>query len=334
MKILYLLTNNEGLGVARKLAEENNSVHVFIQDSEITKDPSLIFIDSWREHLVDMDLVICGSPGFDRYEEVFKKFGKPYLGASKLGRMLNQGKLEEFLSLCGVPLSMKEPKHARVGFFNGRDWISPTFYAVLDHKLATGDLGPVVGAMGTSLMRSNHSFILNEMTPGFSRMGLRDMVTVLLSADGVTGIACGLAYDILECIIEGMKGRVTDLFFELATGVGKALDFTRDLVVSVKLTVPPFPYLSGHTTRQPIQGLGAENLKHIYLDGVEILDDRYTICTASGCVLKAAARGRDLREAKRRVYRTLENLETESKQYRIDIGEKAQKVFNEIGDVG
>lgn len=330
MKILYLLSNNEGLGVARKLAEENNAVHVFILDSDIDSDPRLIFVDSWRECLTDMDLVIAGSLGFERYEEVFKKFGKPYLGASKLGRMLTQGKLTDFLEICGVPLSTKEPKCARVGFFNGRSWITPVFYAILDQKLAAGDLGPNVGAMGTSLMRSSSSIILNELTAGFSRMGLRDMVTVFQADDGITGIGCGFVYDILECIIEGMKDRVTDLFFELATGTAKNIDFTRDLVVSVKLTVPPFPYLSGQVIRQPIQGLNDENLKHVYLDGVQILDDGYMICSASGCVLKAAARGRDLREARRRVYRTLENLETEAKQYRIDIGQKAQGILNQL----
>lgn len=334
MKILYLLTSSEGLGIARRLAEENNTVFVYIQNYNLEEDSNLQIIDSWREYLVDVDLVIGGSPGFCKYEEVIKKFGKPYLGMSKLGNLLNtKVKLDEFLQICELDKAEETlPTYVLTGFFNGRDWVSPLFGVVIDERLSTGDLGPVVGAMGTTLCVLTHpdyiDLMQQQLKLGFSRMGLRDMVTVFMCEEKVIGIGCGLTYDILECIIEGSKDRITDLLFELACGTVKTLDFTEDVVVCARLVVPPFPYISNIDLTCGIDGINPENLKHIFLDEAYINKDNCLCLISSGSILKVTARGRSIREAQRRVYRTLEGLNIQDKQYRLDIGVKAGKILH------
>lgn len=182
--------------------------------------------------------------------------------------------------------------------------------------------------MGTVLRRDNmHRELFEQLSIGFSRMGLRDMVSVFVNDDGVTAITCGLTYDILECIVEGSKDRLTDLFFGIATGTLKDIDFTYDTVICVKLTVPPFPYMTDQPRSAELDGVTSGNLRHMFVDEACETEDGFLCHISTGCILKATAHGRSLREAQRRVYRTLEHLDVKDKSYRIDVGNKAKAVF-------
>ena len=270
MKILYMVMGSEGLGIARRLVDEGNSVFAYSQNYPLAEEESkLIPVVSWREQLIDVDLVIGGSPGFSKYEEVIRKFGKPYVGMAKLGHMLNtRERLSDFLEICSVSeASDLFPKYILSGFFNGRDWVDPIVKSVIDERLAVGDLGPIVGTMGTVLCRcDNHKKLFDQLTIGFSRMGLRDMVSVFVNDEGVTAITCGLTYDILECIVEGSKDRLTDILWGLATGTLSDIDFTYDTVICVKLTTAPFPYHSEQGWSTILNGVSQDNLRHMFLD--------------------------------------------------------------------
>jgi hypothetical protein len=93
MKILFLMDGCEGLGIAQKLAEEGNSVQVFMSQDLPAGTGLVQKIDSWREYLVDTDLVVCNSLLFSRYEKIFKEYSKPYIGCSYLGKYLLQAKV-------------------------------------------------------------------------------------------------------------------------------------------------------------------------------------------------------------------------------------------------
>ena len=332
MRILFLTENSESLGLAKRLENEGNTVFVFLKDKGRAGRGIVERVDSWRNYLPDVDFVVCGTPGFSQYEDVFKKFGKPFIGGSRLGDLLIKGKKEDFLAHCDVAkCSNFEQKVTLHGFFNGRDWVKPLLVSILDTCLFPGDLGPEVGCMGCTLklVKQWPSFT-EKIGEGLRKLGIKDMISIPFNDKlEVLGVGCGFIYDVMDAICEGIRENVSDLLFKLANGVSEGFAMTSDYVVVTRLTVPPFPYSAeADLPGVEIYGLDENNIKHISFCDVYKEGDKYFACLGKGNTLKAAARGRDLREARRRVYRTLSNIALLNKQYRIDVGDRASEVLS------
>jgi hypothetical protein len=333
LKILYLTSDSDGLGIAKRFLDEGNTVKVFLRNGSSAGDGLVDKVDSWRTELPDTDFVVSGSPEFAVYEDVFRQYGKPYIGGSKLGRLLTKGRRKEFLDHCGVTMcSNFEHKVMIHGFFNGRDWVKPLLISVVDTSLFPSDLGPEVGCMGSTMrvIKKWPDFV-EQIGQGLRKLGVRDLISIPFDFEyQVLGVGCGFVYDIIEGIAEGVKEDLSDFLFRLANGLPESIDITTDYLVTVRLTVPPFPYPLGmEGPKIDIIGLDEHNLKHIFLSDVCFSGEGYKACTTSGNTMKVTARGRDLREAQRRVYRTLGNLTLQNKQYRIDIGDKAESILKD-----
>jgi len=340
MKILCLFNGCDGLGLVNKIQDEGHSVKLFLTDNITAGNGIFNKVDSWRKHLAESQLIVSGSPDFSGYEKVFQEYGKPYLGCSYLGKHLMLKKREEFLAQCGVAMcSNFEHKAMLHGFFNGRDWVRPILFSVIDSHLFPGSLGPEVGCMGCTLRSvAKEPEFLDQIAIGLRKLGLRDFVSIPFNAAGeVFNVVPGLFHDVLVCIAEGLKGSFSDLLFETAIGAAKEMNFTKDYVISVRVGIPPFPYKWQEEVLHTIVGLSEENLRHIYLDDVCKLNGDYQACSFTGETMRVAARGRTVREAQRRAYRTINNLDIPNKQFRVDIGKMAIKLmdgeFKEIIDV-
>jgi hypothetical protein len=202
--------------------------------------------------------------------------------------------------------------------------------SVIDSSLFPGKLGPDVGCMGAMLrvIKKWPDFV-EKIGSGLRKLGVRDLVSIPFNSDmEVLSVGCGFVYDIIEAIAEGIREPMSDFLFRLANGIPESFDMTTDCVVTVRLTIPPFPYPLSAEDKLEIIGLDEHNLKHVFLSDVCFLDDKYFACTTTGNTLKAAARGRDLREAQRRVYRTLGNISIPAKQYRNDVGDCVSEVLS------
>jgi len=184
------------------------------------------------------------------------------------------------------------------GWFNGSDWIKPLFKVWKYKELLTGGLGPRTECMGVVTRPTSET--LDELIP-------------MLRKEGFTGPVNGFDYDFIEAFMEGLREPMTDLIFETVQGIKKEINVSKDWLIAVRLTVPR------SSINTEIKGLTKENLKHLYLVDVRKEDDKY-FCSGE-TVLKATARGRTPEEARKRVYRTLDNLKIQNKQYRLDIGE-------------
>jgi len=139
-----------------------------------------------------------------------------------------------------------------------------------------------------------------------------DKFTEELKRDGFKGFSGGFQDNMMDLLIEGLREPITDLIFETATGTKKEMDLTEDSLICVRVT--------SDVSNTMIYGLNEESLKHIHLYNVskDLAGNYYSW---GGTVLKVCARGRNVKEARRRVYRTLNNIDLEDKQYRTDIGE-------------
>lgn len=331
MRILFLTENTESFGLAKRLQDEGNTVMTFVREKTKAGNGVLERVDSWRNYLPDCDLVVCGTPGFSQYEDVFKKFGKPYIGGSRLGDLLIENKKKDFLAHCGVAdCSNFEQKVTLHGFFNGRDWVKPLLVSVFDTCLFPGDLGPEVGCMGCTvkLVKQWPSFT-EQIGEGLRKLGIKDLISIPFDDTlKVLGVGCGFIYDFIDALCEGIRENLSDFLFNLANGIPEGFAMTSDYVVVARLTIPPFPYSSPIDSEGiEIKGIDENNSKHLYLCDVYKEEEKYFACLGKGNTLKAAARGRDLREARRRVYRTLSNIVISNKQYRIDVGDRAENVL-------
>ncbi|MBU2249795.1 MAG: hypothetical protein KKD77_23815, partial [Gammaproteobacteria bacterium] len=126
------------------------------------------------------------------------------------------------------------------------------------------------------------------------------------------GSTKGFDENAMDLLIEGLREPITDLIFETATGTKKEMNLTEDYLICVRVM--------SDRQNTMIEGLNEENLKHIHLYNVskDLAGNYYSW---GGTVLKVTARGRSIKEARRRVYRTLKNIHIDDIQYRTDIGE-------------
>ncbi len=230
------------------------------------------------------------------------------------------------------------------GWFNGRDWITPFNHTFEEKKFLVGDLGPNTGCMGNVVMATKGNKIteatLGRLTTILRKAGIVGPIDVncIINESGIYVIepTCRFGYDAVEALIEGLQESTADLLFETALGTKKEMKITKDYMIAVRLSIPPWPLAdtNGAKPGKPVLGVNQHNLPHLFLTDVHFDDKMYLASMGDGVVLKATARGRTVREAQRRVYRTLENLQVQDKQYRIDIGDRVDKDLARLREWG
>ena len=231
------------------------------------------------------------------------------------------------------------------GWFNGKDWLEPFNITFEEKKLLPGGYGPNTGCMGNVVMPLTSNTRLaketvQKLTPWLSKIGYRGPIDInsIVNEDGahVLEATARMGYDAIEALMEGLKEPVIDLLFETAVGVKKKMDLTQDKMIAVRLSVPPWPSAEPKQKHKgmPIGGLTPERLKHIYMTDVYKEDEEYKYAAGDGVVMKVTARGRDVREARNRVYRTVDGIELLDKQFRTDIGKRVNSDVEQLRSLG
>lgn len=221
------------------------------------------------------------------------------------------------------------------GWWNGRSWVFPFNHTFEEKRLMNEGLGPNTGCMGNVVVAARKvnklaGATVLKLEPFLKQTTYRGPIDVnaIVTADKVYAleITARFGYDALEALMEGLQEPVTDLIFETAIGVKKEMRITSGYMIAVRLSVPPWPHDEPalEDAGQPLLGLNEHNLKHVYLTDVYKEGEKYFYAAGDGAVLKATADGVSVREARRRVYRTLAGLEISGKQYRTDIGQRVE----------
>lgn len=221
------------------------------------------------------------------------------------------------------------------GWWNGRNWVFPFNHTFEEKRFMNEGLGPNTGCMGNIVVAARKVNKLVGATvlrlEGFLKQtNYRGPIDVnsIVTADKAYAleITARFGYDALEAVMEGLQEPVTDLIFETAVGIKKEMRITNGYMIAVRLSVPPWPHdePAKEEAGQPILGLNEHNLKHVYLTDVYKKNNKYFYAAGDGTVLKATADGASVREARRRVYRTLGGIQIGGKQYRTDIGERVE----------
>lgn len=242
------------------------------------------------------------------------------------------------------------------GWFNGRDFIKPFNHTFEEKRLLVGNLGPNTGCMGNVVFAHESNKLtratVERLGPFLKMVGYRGPIDIncIVSEKHAYALesTSRFGYDAIEALSEGLQEPLSDLLFETAVGTKKEMAVTRDAMMSVRLTIPPWPNTVPRPDAwgEPILGIDEKALDHLYLEDVYRDDDGvYRTAGAEGIICKATATGRKstlpngggtdyVREASRRCYRLLDNISVGAKQYRTDIGRRVNANYATLKEQG
>ena len=218
----------------------------------------------------------------------------------------------------GIPITIE-------AWFNGKT-LQGVNYSMTDYELMEGSKGPVTSGMGSVVWEGNESNRLFQATLGkllgaLEKVGYKGVIHMSVLAGNrqlrVQSVHAGINWNTFPVLAELYHGRINDLLYGIASGVDKPMKYKSTIGVGVVLKM--------YMPRPPvkIEGLNKHNLKHFWMDDPEALTTgRLGVVTARGDEVHGFSA---LRDAKRRVMRTIYNLTIPEVMFRQDIGNKIEK---------
>lgn len=196
------------------------------------------------------------------------------------------------------------------------------------------DEGPNTGGMGVvasvslideAILSCVEEEIVKPAVQGLTRDGLsyRGFLYfgLMLTPDGpkVLEFNCRFGDPEAQAILPLIRGDVAGYLYEAAAGTLRAekLDIEEAWSVCVVLAARDYPYASGHG--EVISGLDDLGEGRVYHAGTA-QDDQGQFIVNGGRVLSVVCRGKDLNEARSRVYGEIKKVTFAGAQYRSDIG--------------
>lgn len=310
MRFTFISRNGDILPLAQQVEQEGSDVDMFVCSSEG------LVVD---KHIMDRcpDVIVFDSPIFGNVSHRLKASGFSVLGCSMFSERLASDDFYEMsvLKLCGLPVEGKGDKDTikviTEGWFNGKGFYN-VIYSI--------DSIVFPGSKEDKLYRSG----LAHLESAIRKAGYCGPVSLMatISVDGVSfsDLRASFAVSTLLAIREGMKGRASDLLAGLSGGVNRAFMFKPGWFALVELVLNPSRLLDGDYYDIQIDGLTSDCLKHVWLYGVSGKSNHYV--GRGGRIAAVTARGETVREARRRVYRTINNLVIPGLLYQNKVGDE------------
>lgn len=284
------------------------------------------------------NLVIFDYLGFGRVADYLRERGIAVFGSSLWSDVLLSDSDYELMILDRLrDWSDPDGEEVVLGVLWDGVSISHTCLMKSYSRLMTGDLGPDVGCVGSAILShtpSSFSPLLSRLRNVLNRVHYRGLLTIscLISRESVFPIRFLSPTPYIPTLLEAFKGSAADLLSSTAMGRPLSGQFTRDLSLSVLLSVPPYPHTSDLSTPYTVIGITDSNLRHIHPLDISAPVGVYETSGVDGRVGWVSARGRSLREARLRAYFTISNLSILDVQYRLDVGDGLDRYARRITD--
>lgn len=338
----YLIVSSEGksVGLARKLEKEGHSVNVHIVRPSCQRkaagvvsvlktprpimDAEGVYNISAVEHLMGAarpDITIFDAPDMRTMATRMQKAGHRVIGATE-----------------DAPTALhSERDGGRVAaveaWFNGEKFVAPFSVSFLYEKLMVGDVGPYApGSMGMITMFVPRANPMAQLLVNHLEVPLRAS-----SYRGPARVYTNLAHQVVGQEVslgptnygtyESLFGSISQFLVSIVNGSEMQHRTLTDYVVSVRISLPPWPYSVHEQAQYRVPGINEGNLKHLWMNDLAYsATDGWHTTGESNDIGFVTARGEKAGEAVRRAYRTIENLSMPSLQFRTDIGEMASVV--------
>jgi len=259
------------------------------------------------------DLIIC-SPKYSLLGISFRERQLPCFGAGTLPELNGREKL-----VNEVLRRFKVERGESMGVWNGEEFIWKWDW-LEESNLIGRDSGIQVGAGAVGYVGGGGS--LSSLIPLLKKHQYRGFI-------GIKGNS--LTFTFPFSFFEIYLGNLGDFFLKVSTlqrPEGKLIE--RTYFTQLLTSLPPFPFGEFYNLK-PIKSLllpiEREALKHWWLDDVMVEDNLLKCVGNSGRVGVLTSRGGTVKEAVKRLYRTLAVHQVIPFQYRTDLGFRANKFF-------
>ena len=327
LNILAISENGEGYGLATKLAKEKNFVKFYTSSSTGTgfRLPKKVEDINPED---EEDLVIClqNTPNIQAGVKGVVDLGRIVMGSGGVLSKLTDGEfVEKFKGLIRDVPEEGENEYAVYRFFGINGYLP--FY-ILNHaqrRIGEGEKGSFCQSTGNVVRVQDEfefGYAFEDVEGILKKVGFVGLVGFRFKGSRVLEFIPYLDLGMLYAFFELCHFSFTEMLMSLLYELEFTGKFRSGVGMSVMVSLPPFPFPDFNL--RPLDELVVEKeeyMKHFVLeDVVKTPECFYT--GSFGLLGWSTAYGVNLREAKRRVYRTIKNVVLNPElQYRKDIGE-------------
>lgn len=219
-------------------------------------------------------------------------------------------------------------------FFNGKDFVYPINVNFEHKRMFPGDIGPNTGEMGTLMFWSPPNTIFNEtlgkMKEALAASGYVGYIDVncIANARGIYPLefTSRFGYPTISIQMEGVASEWGTFLYGLATGQTPELKTRKGFQIGVVIAVPPFPFTDPAAFRryseEAIIIFKKPSFEGVHLGDVKLVEGDWRLAGQSGYALIITASGLTVDDARKQVYKRVENILIPNMFYRTDIGER------------
>ena len=308
--LLLLSDQGEGLSLGYRASLEDVLVKTYVRNcnDELPVFNKMSSVPNPFGLLEQFDFILADSPALGDLSLSCEDKGFKVYGCSPLStKLLNAEVHERFLDLVyGKDRSPVGPWYVTT-WWTGQSF-TPGLLSFVHSRLMEGERGPVVGCAGSvSIPYPLRGEWTDPLIPALQKDGYVGPLTLQLDqADRVVHLHLGPYYDLTYAYLEAVKNLNT---FLMNVKELRSVRLREDVIVTVRATcslTDPVPF----KTMQVEQ----EAWRHVHLS----LRGKF-------CV---SGRGTTISEARRRVYRTFDNLTLSPEvMYRNDVGRNSDDLF-------
>jgi hypothetical protein len=348
MRFLFISRRGASLSLAKRIAEEGNIVNFFVYNSLYKVLGNGIVTKTKIDEFKNSNVVIFDEVGLGNYASEIDKKNKITLGTSKFSDLFNED-LEykkSVLERCNLKLSdNKDGENETIelyttAWFNGFSYIKPVHSYFKKTKFMERDLSIDTDCSGCLLFYHKSNKItktfLNPLLKELKKTGYIGAVNIKSSITkdklSLKDICLSFTYDNTYAALEGLRQPLGEFLFRFGSGVIKKIKASEDFLVSVRVSIPPYPFETSEKYKilTVIEGINSENLKHIWLRDVQNENGVYKSANCDGYLLSVSARGLTPYQAFKRTYRTINNLRINNIQYRSDLCDGLEDKYNKL----
>jgi len=341
-RAVVYINNKEKREIGNGIVEKSTEQRVLVDENGQVDEDAL---EAILHPIPDCVIVDSVYPGMGIVADIIKE-RYPVVGCSRWGDKVEQVDYGRVVAKAMDIKFLDVPNAMGVSLgilFNGKD-VNGVFFYCLDENLLEGDRGPNTTGMGITIWLGSkvtklHGEVIDKVLPVLRRMNHHGLFTVNLSVteSGVsaTGFSARLDHRVVSILSEMFKGRIGDLLYGLAVGTTREISTRSHWGMGVSLCLLPCSLISfslnGKETH--FTGINRDNQRHIWLQDAWVKEGGHFCRNYVGMI---TARGDEVesyspvRDARRRILRTISNLVIPSVVYRRDVGNTFEQKYGQL----
>lgn len=328
MNFLIISEKGDYLPIAIKLKNEGHEVDFYVQEiarrgigenlvnvvaSFKDLSPDIVILDVVKSHQTGRRFT-CKVFGMSQFMDQFC-YNKTYF--EKVCSLLDIDYDTDLLPDRGIEC-----------WFNGDRFVLPTFHHKYYPHMMADDVGARIsrGYMGVrSHIEHDFMLILKKLEPALKKSDYRGVLRLEMNGDKACHVTNKL---VIPTLFEMLDTPLSKLISMTVNGSLRYVKCNREKGnLAVKISIPPHPYCPKLFWHMPefvlkdraLYEYSEPQLKHLWPMNVYRANGNMVSNGNSGDLGYVTSRGITVKESRRRIYRTIDNLKIEHLQYRTDI---------------